>query len=369
MNVLIAADYATPGSGNFIGSLMELGKVMREQGDDLFFIFPKSPNTQSENSWVNWLKGSRYSVYLIDKERNDSEQLAELNEIILKHDINILHLHFGIYHRLVLRHRNCFSAKILVHDHMDFSYGVDRRRQILANSIKSIVYRLLKIGVVSVNPHKNNSYKFAKHWYIANGLSFSRNLEKSAARDVCRNVLGIKTTEKLCLFLGWDLQRKGLDIALRALAECRKTDSSIILGIVGVGSPPKEWTLDYIHKHTDIDPYSEWIHYLPSTEDMFAYHRAADVYLSASRSEAFSYGILEAISQNTPVVVSDIPGTRWSYEFDHTFSYPVEDYVACAAAVQKALIVGKSDSNSVDITEKYSVKKWCREIIDVYTSL
>lgn len=40
MNVLIAAHYATPQSGNFIASLFELGETLRKQGDNLFFLFP-----------------------------------------------------------------------------------------------------------------------------------------------------------------------------------------------------------------------------------------------------------------------------------------------------------------------------------------
>lgn len=369
MNILIAADYATPGSGNFIASLFELGSRLNRRGDRIVFIFPKSPNTESLHSWVNWLKSSGHTVYLVRKDQSEETQLAELKSILQAHSIDILHLHFSMYHHIALHHRQELPVRILVHDHMDFAAEASRNQQALRNAAKSLVYRLRNIGIISVNPHKDASYCLAKHWYIPNGLSLLRYTDHSMTREECRQFLGIAPEERMCLFLGWDLHRKGLDIALKAAVQYRKEDPTLVLGIVGVGTPPKEWTVSYIRQHTDIDPYANWIRYLPSTEDMFAYHRAADVYLSASRSEAFSYGILEAISQNTPVAVSDIPGTRWCWDFTHAFPYAVEDPHACADAIRQALAAGKTPSNADEIVEKYGIDKWCREIMDVYDSI
>lgn len=50
MNILIAADYATPASGNFVASCIELGLTLKNRGDNLFFIFPENSNTTSSAS-------------------------------------------------------------------------------------------------------------------------------------------------------------------------------------------------------------------------------------------------------------------------------------------------------------------------------
>ena len=102
---------------------------------------------------------------------------------------------------------------------------------------------------------------------------------------------------------------------------------------------------------------------------MFACHRAADVYLSASRKEAFSYGILEAISQNTPIVVSDIEGTAWAHVYSNCHVYPVEDVSACAAALTRALDTGRIPSNKTEITEIYGIDRWCDRIIAIYHTM
>ena len=89
--------------------------------------------------------------------------------------------------------------------------------------------------------------------------------------------------------------------------------------------------------------------------------------MSASRSEAFSYGVLEAISQNTPLVMSDITGTDWAHSYDKAFVYPTEDFSACANAIEQALQLDRiAPSNSDEFIEKYSIENWCTAIKNVY---
>lgn len=171
------------------------------------------------------------------------------------------------------------------------------------------------------------------------------------------------------LLLGWDKYRKGMDIAVKAVAEFRKTDPTLHLGIIGVGCPPWQSTVDWIREQTGVDPSCGWLHFLNSYEDMFVCHRAVDVYLSASRKEAFSYGLLEAISQNTPVVVSDIEGTQWAGAYTKASMYPVEDVNACAEALRSALALGREPSNYEEITARYGIDLWCKRIMEIYTNM
>lgn len=369
MNVLIAADYATPASGNFIASCVDLGRALKNTGNDLFFCFPQSPNTLSENSWVNWLKREGFKVRLAPMDRTEKENFAFLKSAIETYKIDILHIHFGFFHHTVTTFANELGTKIVVHDHMDFSAEGNVLKQKIRCIFSSLVYRKNKITVVSVNPHKDRAYVFARHRYVPNGLSLVRNVSVSATREECRSEMGIAPDEKMCLFLGWDLYRKGLDVAVKAVNEIRKDNPKMLLGVVGIGSPPHQGCLNFINERTGIDPNSEWIRYLPSREDMFAYHRAVDVYLSASRAEAFSYGILEAISQNTPVAVSDIKGTSWCHIYDKAVVYSTEDAKACADAINEATALGNAPSNYKNLVDEYSIDKWCEELLRIYAEL
>ena len=369
MNILIAADYATPASGNFIASVLELGLYLREHGDSLTFLFPKNRNTKTDTSWVHWLEENGFVVYLLDKAAAEEEQLRFLESVIHKHQIELLHLHFGMLHSIVVHRARQLGVKILMHDHMDFAAGSSRKKQAVRCAMRALIYRKNGIGIVSVNPYKNRAYFPARNWYVPNALSLRRNTEQSLTREECRREIGLKPEEKMCLLLGWDVHRKGLDIAVKAIRELRKTDPNMLLGVVGIGEPPDPDRLEFIRTTTGEDPACGWIRFLPSREDMFAYHRAIDVYLSASRSEAFSYGILETISQNTPVAVSDIKGTSWCWRYDKAVVYPTENVIACAKAIQKAMNMGRAVSNYESFLEEYDIQEWCKQMRNIYLKM
>lgn len=366
MNILIAADYATPASGNFIGSLVDLGRDLKKDNHNLYFIFPKAPNTVSENSWVHWLEREGFKVFLT-KYKVGEKALTFLQDIIDKNNIDILHLHFGMYHRIALDCAKSLGVKIFIHDHMEFSPRESLVKQKVYCVLTSLKYKVNNISLVCVNERKCNSYIFAKRFFIPNGISFSRNVTTFATREEMRNKIGVKDNQKLCLFLGWHLHTKGMDIAFKAIEKLSKSNPNIVLGIIGHSGNPGINSLNSIKEFTGVDTRSPFIKFLESTEDIFAYHKAADIYLSASRTESFSYGVLEAISQNTPLVVSDIPGTAWAHSYSKVFVYPTEDHNSCANAIEQALNLDRNaPSNSDKFIEKYSIENWCKTIKDVY---
>ena len=164
------------------------------------------------------------------------------------------------------------------------------------------------------------------------------------------------------------MERKGIDIAVNAVHELREDGINAVLGLVGLENGLEKRQKEFIAERCNVSANSPWIKYLNSREDMYALHRAADVFLSASRKEGFSYGILEAISQSVPVVVSDIDGTKWSWDYSRCFQYSVEDWKDCANAIKRAL-KNKSVSNSAEIVERYNIQKWCDKIVAIYHEL
>lgn len=368
MNVLIAADYATPASGNFIGSMMDLGIKMRKQNAQLLFVFPENKNTTGESSWVRWLETCGFQVFLLNKTLPDADQLAFLMHIIREHQIDILHIHFGLFHNVALHNHSKLPVKIIVHEHMEYPAGCNHRKQTLRFMARSLLYRVRRIGVISVNKDVDRAYGLARHWYVPNALSLKRNVRESTPRDERRAQLGFQQDDRVVLFLGWDLYRKGLDIAVKAVSKCREQDPTVRLAIVGLGELPSHEQKSFIQNAAGISPDEPWIRYLPSTEDMFSYLRAADVYLSASRSEAFSYGLLEAISQDTPIAVSDIKGAHWSAQYSRSFFYPVESPESCAAAITDALERGKQiPSNYKEVIKRYNIDQWAEKITQIYS--
>lgn len=368
MNVLIAADYRAPNSGNFIASLLELAEKMRDTGNKTYFLFPD--NGTGGYTWTKWLEVNGFHVWLMNMDIGDDEKVAFLKRIVSANEIDLIHSHFGFCHRILLtRQNNLNNVKVLFHDHMDFSPEGNLLNQKLHALFWSVLYQFKGVGVVSVMERKYKSYFLTtkkRRWFVPNGLSLRRNIPQELPRNERRAQLGIAPDQKLCLFLGWDMYRKGVDIAVTAIANLRLKDPNVHLGLVGFSAQPSEHALNWIREHTGFEPLCDWIHFFPSTEDMFSYHRAADVYLSASRKEAFSYGILEAISQNIPVVVSDIEGTAWAREYSKCINYPTEDPHRCAEAIATSLTRRDEQSNNDILLDRYGIGNWCQEIMKLY---
>jgi glycosyltransferase involved in cell wall biosynthesis len=252
---------------------------------------------------------------------------------------------------------------------MDFGVDGNLFKQKIRNIVLSLVDRIKKLTVGTAMEKKLHYYPFVKKkWFVPNGLSLERNIEHSMTRQEMRTKLGVDENEKLCLLLGWDMKRKGLDIATKAIEYLRKENMNVKLGVIGFGNKPSENVRAFMQQE-GVENFEDSIRFLDSVEDIFALHRAIDVYVSASRKEAFSYGLLESISQNTPVVVSDISGTRWAGQYSKCYFYPTEDYVECAAAIKKAIDTGRSESNYKEIYEQYKIENWVEQMTDIYKKL
>lgn len=366
-NILIAAEYGAPQSGNFIASLLDLADALKKEGSETVFLFPEG---SSKCAWVNWIRENGYTVCFHNFSDEQDAQLRSVEEIIRTHAIKLFHLHFGCLEALLLNHYKELKVKLVIHDHFDFVTTRSQLRQRASTLRNAMLYRRSDAFCISVMEKKDRWYRFlgkSRHAYIPNGLSLRRAEQDPLSREDRRREIGLKEDEKMVLFLGWDMLRKGLDVAIKAVELCRKTDPGLKIGVIGVGADgkPTEKAQAFL-KERGVDPFSEAIVYMHSYEDIFALNRAVDCYISSSRAEAFSYGILEAISQNTPVVCSDIVGTSWCWGYDNCFRYPVEDPEACAEALRKALSRGRAPSNRESFIHEYSNENWTKKILDVY---
>lgn len=72
--------------------------------------------------------------------------------------------------------------------------------------------------------------------------------------------------------------------------------------------------------------------------DLPAYYRAADLYISASKSDGSSVSLMEALACGLPALVSDIPGNReWVTEGQQGWLFPVADGASLADKIEYAM--------------------------------
>lgn len=369
--VLLMSNFQSNHTGNFINSLLELAEKGKKKYNMSFvFLFPLRDDG-TECDWTEYIRSFGWEVILFNEKQPVEITEKFLFDTIDNKHIDLLHNHFNLLNQICLWNKELHSkVKILYHDHMGYSVESSIKSQIKKQVKLSKRYRKYGIGVISVMKKKYRGYFFAKkRWYIPNGITYKRNVNYSMSREECRSVLGIRDNEKLCLVLGWDIYIKGVDIAIKAVHSARERGHSITLGLVGFGANPSDEQINQIKDIIDFDPRQEGVRFFDSWEDMYALHRAADVFLSASRTEAFSYAILEAISQNVPVVASDISGTRWCLKYSKAFKFPSENVEECAKAIIQASELRNEPSNCKEITDKFNIDVWCDRVLSVYQKM
>lgn len=370
MNILTIANFKAGASGNFINSLIALGEAVRALSWEMVFMFPLRDDG-TECSWTDYIRSYGFTVITYSEQLPADELAQTVFSLVDQYEIDLIHTHFSAMNNFLLWNKEIHKrVKILYHDHMDYIAEKPFFPQFKKQVKLARRYREYGIGVISVMKKKDRGYFLVPNkWYIPNGITYCRNVPRSLSREEERARLQLKECEKLCVFLGWDIYRKGLDIAIKATQEVRRRGYDLTLGVLGFGADPDATVLDRIGAVIGFDPQVEGVRFLETEEDMYAIHRASDVFLSASRTEAFSYAILEAISQNVPVVVSDISGTRWSLRYSKSVKFRSCNVKQCADALIKAMTMRDTPSNRDTITESYHIKIWTKRIINAYRDM
>ena len=143
----------------------------------------------------------------------------------------------------------------------------------------------------------------------------------------------------MLLFVGRIQPLKGLDVAVRALAELGRRDATLVVvgGASGADGDEEVVRVHHLVKELDLTEQVRFVppqpHHLLST-----YYRAADVCLVPSRSESFGLVALESTACGTPVVASAVGGLRALVEDGRTgFLVESRDPTDFAAATERIL--------------------------------
>ena len=164
---------------------------------------------------------------------------------------------------------------------------------------------------------------------IPNGIDPDRTAAGDATQ--LRASLGIEPAALVVTAAGSLIERKGLDVAIRAMALLRKQHSAHLL-IVGEG--PRRAALEEL---ADATGGRSWVHFLGEREHVGAVFRdATDVALLASREEAFGLVLAEAGLFGVPAVASRVGGIPdVIVDGESGLLVPPEDPPALARALER----------------------------------
>lgn len=343
MKCAFVASYYGPYYSNFVASVLAFEKKMQENGHSVFYVFPKEVE---KFEWVELLRKYNNDIYFLEYAPHRISNVLSFRKIFKKEKADIIYSHMCGWD-FTVRFAAPFKPIIW---HMHMSVNVVNKVKRIKNWLKFNIlgfgktYHIAASELVAKAINETNPRN--KCVSIYNALDFSRlNVNDNKTNDKCKRIL----------LFGWEPIVKGLDIALDACEQLIKDGKNIRLLVSS-----QEKTYQYIKSKYTNQP--EWLELLEPTNDVSKLYNAADIMLSSSRSEGFSYALAEAIYSGLVTVVSDIIGTNWSKEFLGRFEFVSGDSNSLKSALENALAYNITSSekeyNKNKMHEKYSMDSW-----------
>ena len=351
MNCAFVASYYGPYYSNFVASMFAFDQEMHQRGHAVVYVFPKEAE---QFTWRQKLDELGRKAYFIPYKPNSWHNLQALRAIFRENQIQLIYSHmcgWDLTARLA-----ALTTPVVWHMRM----GVNNTPW-LKHLVHWIRYRILGFGRTyhigcsqAVADAINSLHPKHPCVGIHNCLDFSR-LEKDF------RPFPAKPPYTLLVF-GWSPATKGLDLVLDACAEINHSDMILQLLVSS-----QEKTYQYINQRYS-DQFPPWLKLIPPTDKVNELYRQADIMISASRSEGFSFSLAEAIYSGLPAIYSDIPGTSWAGDFCATHVFKSGDAIDLARAIHQCIEHGISleeqQMNRRQMEECYSMETWKKKIVD-----
>lgn len=291
-----------------------------------------------------------------------------LKSLVRERRIDIVHIHLAGVTVPAIVGLSMPSLRVVQQVHSDWSLG---RNESAVARMKAFPKKILAARVFRIAVSRELGEKLGCP-YVENGIDLSRvhGLDDTA-REKARRQLALGDDSTLVMVYAWSPVVKGLDVACGAVGTLRKRGHDFHLGIV-CGEEVEQTKL-WVQSNTSVPVSAPWLHFLPPVVDVFDYHSIADVVLSASRSEGFSYVLCEAILAGKPCVASDIPGTKWSTAYKTVEFFESENPESCADVL--ARIGSRRRENGFDdalrqsaekCAIRYNTGRWAEEVYAIY---
>lgn len=352
--VLQVCAFGAPNPGNFIASLIKLQEEMENHGYRTIYVFPEKA---CDKEWCMELKKTNKIYFLPEaRARILPKTYNTFSRIYRENEIKIVHCHFELYD-IPATVKAPKSVKIFwhLHDALKEHY---KKGKLSRKILIRIQYGFLgkKVKLLSVS---------REHAQFAESLGFPK-------KQICYLPNGINTDRIISvnkenqssdfLMFGWDVHRKGVDLAIDAMRYLRSEKIRIV--IVGE-SECKNYLKDNA---------VPGIMYKEPVKNVNELYFKARAFLHISRAEGQSYALLEAIYAGLPVICSDIPENQFARGFRGIYFVKNEDIMEIALAIksinsQTLCSKGDVDFNRNKIEKEYSLNAWCTNLLEYYLNL
>lgn len=364
MKVIHISNFFAEFRGAFIDQLEELGKKLTLQGDEIVYIFPENARALE---WYKDLK-NKYKVFHVSEinRKNEKKVIQELKLIFKQEKPDIIHSHFDGYDIAITKASSKNSRKIY-HRHNEFDISnLPVYKKIYASLCIFNKMRFLKNKGISIFISEEIMQKFINKGYVSerNAIVILNGIATRALDN--KSVINRNYDKPVIFALLANYHRKGGDILYEAIKDINKSDINVYLASIF-----SKTTLDEIQKEFGQLP--KWIVPLKISNNIVEYYSMADIFVSSSRKETFSYALAEAIYCKLPCISSDIYGVQWAKKFKTVDFFESENVKELEEKIKykidnKDIKEDLEKSKSV-IKKEYSESVWCNNINNLYKDI
>jgi glycosyltransferase involved in cell wall biosynthesis len=325
------------------------------------------PENARNLDWAYKLKTEGKQIIFISNsffsKKTKYKDINYVSKLIKKERINIIHTHFVTYNYSLLLLKYLFhpKVKIIGHFHSLFLPPENKYRKIKV-LLTSLTFDLI-LGVSQAVAESVNiaGIKSEKIKSLPNAIDFDR-LNESAPFEISQN-----PEQKVVMMIGWPFHTKGADVAIEAVKKLNEERSEVLLAIILSGGN-EVFTNDIIRQ---LGKMPSWIKILEPRDDIATYLNGADIFLSASREEGFSYTLVEAAYCRPLLVSSDIPAPV-SLRIPHFYIYRVEHAEELKELLKRMFNITKEQKDLYKEEQKdyvkttYDLKRWAEKLAGYY---
>jgi glycosyltransferase involved in cell wall biosynthesis len=366
------SDFSPEYPGSFIDALLSLSTYCRNRMQlETFCLFPERARGRK---WLQRLDAERVLYDFIPKSRT---VVFDVHSLLKSYNTLVFHTHFFLYDMAVIFLKLLFykSSRVVWHLHgMSELTLAQRAKDIFKVKILGNYYgdQFISVGHGVYQDALIRGFREDKLILAYNGIDINRFIMNAELGYSFRESLGISKEHYVFLLIGWSPIRKGVDIFIRAAEELYKKNNQKVLFLV-VGRKQAREFISSLPQSSRLGPA---LRLIDPVEDFSLLLNSIDVLVSASRSEGFSYAILEAMAARRLILCSDIAGVpKELKQVRGVRLFPSEDWKMLSELMEKVQSLSPvereplRDANFRYVADNFSLERWTEQMGSIYRGL